>query len=345
MKIRIYRWFIIAGLWLLSASLPVKAASPVEYMSSLMVPLEKTKDDTWNYLKAVTRGRGGRKVESARQDLLAQLKSSKFEVKKKAAYESDVSLRDAVVNYLELSYIVLKEDFDKILDMEDIAEQSYDLMEAYLLAKEKANDKLSSAFDSVVTVQAAFAEKYGITLLAAEKDKTSEKIRKASESLSYYNQVYLIFFKCYKQEAYVLDAMQRNDITALAQNTATFVQYCDESLTKAKSLESYRGDAILKTAVQRILHFYQREAEEDFPAISDFYVKKDNFEKIQKAFESKSKNERTQEDVNRMNTARQEYNTSVNKVNQIMNASNDSRNRELKSWNEQVENFFTTHSK
>lgn len=162
MKIRIYRWFIIAGLWLLSASLPVKAASPVEYMSSLMVPLEKTKDDTWNYLKAVTRGRGGRKVESARQDLLAQLKSSKFEVKKKAAYESDVSLRDAVVNYLELSYIVLKEDFDKILDMEDIAEQSYDLMEAYLLAKEKANDKLSSAFDSVVTVQAAFAEKYGI---------------------------------------------------------------------------------------------------------------------------------------------------------------------------------------
>ena len=36
-------------------------------------------------------------------------------------------------------------------------------------------------------------------------------IRKASESLSYYNQVYLIFFKCYKQEAYVLDAMQRND--------------------------------------------------------------------------------------------------------------------------------------
>lgn len=75
-----------------------------------------------------------------------------------------------------MTYTVLKEDFDKILDMEDIAEQSYDFMEVYVLAKELANN---------------------ITLVEGEMDKKSQKINKASNVLEYYNDVYLIFFKSY----------------------------------------------------------------------------------------------------------------------------------------------------
>ena len=50
--------------------------------------------------------------------------------------------RDSVVRYLELSYAVLNNDYAKIMDMEEISEQSYDAMEAYMLAQQIANDKM-----------------------------------------------------------------------------------------------------------------------------------------------------------------------------------------------------------
>jgi len=49
--------------------------------------------------------------------------------------------------------------------MEDVAEQSYDLMEAYLLAKERAGDKLDEAYKKVANQQKIFAEQNISSLL------------------------------------------------------------------------------------------------------------------------------------------------------------------------------------
>jgi len=186
---------ILFGLSL--ASYKVQAQSTrgaVDYMDEMFTSFNKPKDDIWQYMKAITRGKGARKVENKRQNLLNELKNAKNEVERIGNFQSDDSLKNAVVKYLDLSYTVLKEDFGKILDMEDIVEQSYDLMEAYLLAKEMANDKLQNSFDEVVLAEKEFANKHNITLLTAENDKTSEKIELAGKTLKYYNKIYLIFF-------------------------------------------------------------------------------------------------------------------------------------------------------
>lgn len=264
---------ILFGLAFISSKIQAQSdESPVSYMNKIFKAIDESKNDTWLYLKAVTRGKGAKKVESKRHNLLIKLKDTKYEVQRIGKFNSDDSLKNAVINYLNLSYIVLKEDFEKILDMEDIAEQSYDLMEAYLLAKEKANDKLNDSFDEVVLAQKEFAKKHDITLLEAENDKTSEKIKKASETLKYYNEIYLIFFKSYKQEAYVLDAMLRNDINGFEQNTSTLSLYAEEGLEKVINLKGFQGDAILKIGVKKMLLFYKNEAKNDFPAMTDFYI-------------------------------------------------------------------------
>jgi hypothetical protein len=318
--------------------------SPVSYMNTIFTAMEKPKLDTWQYLKAVTRGKGALSIDNKRQDLLNEIKKAKYDVGKIGRYKGDDTLKNAVIEYLDMSYTVLKEEYDKILNMEEIAEQSYDLMEAYLLAKEKANEKLNESYDKVIFAQQAFAGKYNITLVNGEIDKTSEKIIKAGKALKYYNELYLIFFKSYKQEAYVLDAMERNDISAFEQNTNTLALYTNESLEKLTTLEAYLGDPNLKSNLKKALTFYKYEAENDFPSMTDYFIKKDNFEKIKKSFESINENKRTQQDIDSFNNAVNEFNAAAQKANQISKAGNSKREKMLNEWNMAVDNFFSKYS-
>lgn len=314
------------------------------HMSEIFTTIDDTKKETWKYLKAVTRGKRARKIEKQRKELTSKIKVTKYNVNRIKSINSEDSLKQTIVDYLDLNYIVLTEDFDKILDMEDIAEQSYDDMEAYILAKEKASEKLDSAFETVVVAQQNFADKYGITLHEAEGDRRSEKIQQASRTLKYYNDIYLIFFKSYKQEAYVLDAMSRNDVNSMEQNINSLITITEEGLGKVDELEDFDNDPILKNALKRMLNFYKYEAERDFAAMTDFYIKKDNFEKISKRFESIKPRNRTKEDINEYNKAVNEYNAAAKKTNKIMETNNKNREKYLSDWNDMIEKFFKKYS-
>ncbi len=60
-------------------------------------------------------------------------------------FEGDASLRDAYKDYWSVLLSVFTEEYHKIVDMEEVAEQSYDAMETYLLVQEKAGEKMDEA--------------------------------------------------------------------------------------------------------------------------------------------------------------------------------------------------------
>ncbi|SFT89669.1 hypothetical protein SAMN05216474_3017 [Lishizhenia tianjinensis] len=318
--------------------------SSVEYMNSVLEPIAELKKETWNYMKAVTKGKGARKVEGKRMELIMGLKNAKREVAKISDYKGDDNLRTEAEEYLGMSITVLEEDFGKILDMEDIAEQSYDLMEAYLLAKEKANDKLQAAGDELDAAQRTFADANDITLVEAESDKTSEKIKKAGKALRYYNEIYLIFFKVYKQEAYVIDAQNRQDVMAMEQNINTLKADAEAGLEKLAALEAFDGDKTLIAACKEAMEFYLDEAENTFPAMLNFYLAKDNFDKAKETFEATKKKDRTQKVVDKYNNAGKKYNEAVGEFNKVNESSNDERGDTLKNWNKSVDKFFSNHA-
>jgi hypothetical protein len=249
-----------------------------------------------------------------------------------------------VADYLEMSYTVLNEDFEKILDMEEIAEQSYDLMEAYMTAKEKAGDKLNEALENLKEFETKFAEKYGVTLVDNEGDDIDKKIRKTGEVLKYYNKLYLIFFKCYKQEAYLVDAQNREDISSIEQNINTMNNFCDEALNEISEIKGYQGDISLKSSLKQVILFFKREAEENYPKIVDFYLTKDDFESAEKLINNKKKKDITEEDINNYNSAVNEYNKALKEVNLLNKKMNKDRETYFNLWNNSVDKFFQKHT-
>jgi hypothetical protein len=318
------------------------AAEAAEYMGVIAQHFEQISRSTMSYTSAASHGKSARKIDKRRTELLASVKTAGLEVRKLKPFYGDRSYRDSVLSYLQICNHVLNEDYGKILNLEEIAEQSYDAMEAYLLTKEKADEKLEQAFDVVKSQQQSFAARNNIKLVEGQS-KLGSKLEKTSEVYNYYNKVYLLFFKSYKNEAYYLEATSREDVNAMEQTRNSLQSSSKEDLAKLSGLTHYKGDNTLKQACLQMLNFYQSEATTSGTEINNFLLRKSEFEKIKKAFEGKRASDRTKADIDTYNKAVNEFNAGIARYNAVTNDLNKRRSTLLNQWNKASTEFLDRH--
>lgn len=317
--------------------------SPVthmEFFTSRELELSKKYLD---YMSQVAHGSRARKMEKRRQELIGQIRQSLNEANRLRPYQGDASLRDAYKKYWDILYKVFNEDYHKIVDMEEIAEQSYDHMEAYLMAQEKAGEVLAHAHEEIEPVYAAFAEKNNVRLVDGGDTKLAKKMRLVSAVNAYYHDIFLIFFKSYKQEAYVMDALNRKDVNGLEQNRGTLLKYAEEGLQRLDTIRAFDGDNSLVQACRNVLAFHKLEADKHLPGLNDFLLKNDEFEKTRKAFEAKPAGKRTQSDIDIYNEAVNDLNSALESSNKVLAAMNTSRDKVLEGWNDARQRFMNGH--
>lgn len=295
-----------------------------------------------SYMSGSSHGKSLRKVEKRRQELLNSIEEMRFKVHDMPSFKGDKTLREASVNYLKTMYSVFNEDYAKIVNMEEIAEQSYDAMEAYLLVQEKANEKLREAGAKRRVVWDEFAKKNNVNVI----NNTSElemKLDKAEKVNAYYHQVYLVFFKSHKQEMYLIAAIDEKNVNSIEQTRNALIKYTTEGLTKLDDMKPFEGDASLVVACRNVLKFLQDEASDKVGVMTDFIMKSENFEKVKKAFDAIPASKRTQADVNNYNKAVNEMNKGVGQYNNTNKQLNDKRNAMVKMWNSAVSSFLDNH--
>ena len=127
----------------------VYAQTAVEYMNVFTTEYGKIQQDMWDYTSSVSHGKSARKVEKRRAELIQTSTAALNKAKSAKAFNGSTQFRDSVIEFLRINNIVLKEDYAKIVDMEAVSEESYDAMEAYMLARDRANDKLVQASEMV----------------------------------------------------------------------------------------------------------------------------------------------------------------------------------------------------
>jgi hypothetical protein len=315
--------------------------SPDGYLDHINNQFIMVSNDMMSYTSAASHGKSARKVEKRRVEVMQSIKEAISNLKRAKPYKGDPSLRDSVVSYFQISALVLKEDYGKIVNMEEVAEQSYDAMEAYMLAKELADEKLHQAFVKAQTEYREFAIKYNIKLIESNS-KLSKKLEETDLVFKYYNRLYLIFFKSYKDESYYMKALEKSDLGALEQTKNALQESSTEGLKKASPIPSYQGDKSLKVACDRMLEFYKYEVSKTADIV-DYYLKKENFEKIKKAFDAKRENEKNKQDYDAYNKAVNEFNLAVNRYNSVNNELNKKRNEALNTWNKASSDFLDNH--
>lgn len=319
--------------------------SPVAHMSQITETDAGLQKKYLSYMSTVAHANSARKMEKRREELIMSIRDAIRNTSKIPLYKDDPALRDTYVQYLEILLSVFNEDYHKIVDMEAIAEQSYDNMEAYLLAQEQAEAKLQEAAKKIEPAYNDYAARHNVTLVESEKEnKVSKKLEVIGKVNEYYHKVYLIFFKSTHQEGYLMKAIQDNDINAIEQNRGVQAKYAEEGLTSLDQVKTFQGkDASLANACRKALTFYKQEADTKVQVITDYMLKVDEFEKLRKAMEAKSDKQRTQADIDRYNKAVAEMNASINNYNKTIGTLNDERARVINDWNTASKKFMDAH--
>jgi hypothetical protein len=312
-----------------------------EYMDYITKMNNGLSEKYISYLSGISHGKSARKVEKRRQEVVNSIYEARSSVQGLTPYKGDRSLKDSTVAYYKILLNVFNEDYAKIVDMEEIAEQSYDAMEAYMLAQKKAQEKLKEASKAQYEAQHQFAEKHNVTLVEG-KSELGNKIKIASAVMEHYDDVYLIFFKPYKQESYLLEAVNGKDIISIEQNLNALKNFSEEGLEKLKSLKGYNGDGSLIAACRNMLYFYKEEAQKG-SAITDFLLKEEFFMKTKKAFDAKPAGKRTKQDVDEYNKVVRDSNAAVKTYNEQNGKLNSRRTAELNNWNKTVKGYLDNY--
>lgn len=317
--------------------------SPTDYLSYINKEQTNISKSTWKYTSAVAHSKSARKIDATRKQLIKNIQTSKKRIGElQDGYKGDTDYKNQVIQYFDICEKNLNEEYDKIVNMQEVAEQSYDYMEAYILMRNLINDKLDSENDKVNEAFKSFALKYNIPL--SDKDtELGKKIKISNDVFAYHTTLYLIFFKANFTDGNLSQAIDRKDLGAIQQNAGALQLYAEEGLDKLKTIKPYNGDASVWNATKKALEYYKKEAQEYVPKVIGFFMFNDKFENAKTSIESKATSERSKEEIASFNTMVKQVNKEIESFNKTSNSNFQDKKTSVENWNAVGDAFISKH--
>lgn len=316
--------------------------TPNAYLSFIGKENKKISRSMWKYTKSVAHSKSARKVEGDRKRLIKALERAMIKIKKAKAFKGEDTYKQKVVAYMDLRTKLLKNDYAKIVDLKEVAAQSYDFMEAYILAQKKVDDRLQEAQESYENALNAYAARNNIQLIESEND-LSKKMKISNEVFEHRNEVYLIFFKSNMQESLLLNAVSTSDISAMQQNMNALQTFAKEGIEAMDTITTYKEDATLIEATKKALEFYLDETQNELPKMIEFFLMNEKFTAIKEAIDKKKPKDRTEKEIEQYNSMVNEYNKSITDFNQLNQTLNQKRTQIINQWNAASAKFLSRH--
>src|SRR5664279_328367 len=95
-----------------------------DYMTAISNAQVEMDQKYMAYISASAHIRRERKIERMRTQALESISNAKYRTMALPKYKGDNSLRQAGIDYIQFCYRIFNEDYTKIVNMEEIAEQS-----------------------------------------------------------------------------------------------------------------------------------------------------------------------------------------------------------------------------
>ncbi|WP_121665360.1 LIC11966 family surface protein [Mesonia aquimarina] len=316
-------------------------SSASAYLDFVSGEQQEITQNMWKYNKAMAHDKSDRNVERKRKNLIKSVEKSIEKIEDAGTFEGE-EYKKEVLHNLILYKNLLRQDYEKIIDMKAVAEKSYDMMEAYINTQEMTSQKMTEAQQLYEQNFKAYAKKHNINIVDNETD-LGRKMKISGEVFDYYNEVYLIFFKVNFNESYLMDAIEQNNVSAIQQSANALKQSAENGLLELEKIEAYKKDRSLIKSTRKAFEFYIDEVENKIPEITSFLILNEDFAKIKKAIDDTPQRKRTKEQVDAYNKKVKEVNAAVNNYNKLNNDLYEDRQVVINHVNQANEEFLARH--
>ncbi|WP_452221963.1 hypothetical protein [Lacinutrix salivirga] len=334
--------FLLLAIFLITFSAQAqKFKTPVDYLNFVGKELNTITKNNWKYTKAIAHSKSAKTIKGKRNVLVKSVQKALLKLQRAEGYDGD-EFKNQVLALMRLNENMLNQDYAKIIDMKEVAEQSYDLMEAYLLARELADKKMTEAQELYEQQFQAFADKYNVNIIENESD-LSKNMKLSNEVFKIYNDMYLLNFKVRINEIYLWDAISKQDVSAIQQNANALKTSAIEGLTLLKTAPIYKNDKSLIENTKETFEFYIEEVDKYIPQIVDFYVLSEDVKSLQETIEKTPQKKRTKEQVDGFNKKVKEVNKAISNYNKVNKTLNAKRQKIVEQLNATNSKFLSKH--
>lgn len=326
-----------------SKEVAAQSSPDVVYMQKITTELKHTSTASWNYVRASMQFKPEAEIDRLLNLVVLDVKAAYKNVSALGAFNGDASFRDSVLSYLNNANKLMTDEFSSLREKRNVANKSYADMVALITAEDAANTKLIKQFDFVKEEQKKFAAKNNIKLLDA-KDNPSLKLLTALKVIKHYNQAYLIFFKCSKQEDAWLSALDSNSVPLLTQTSAALQKFATDGLAKLDTLTPYENDTTLIHSAREALKFFYYEAKEKAPGLNELLAAKVKFEKVKANFNAIPEDKQTEQNIQAYNKAVDDYSTKVEQYNATTGELNKKRAAVLGAFDKSISLYLARNT-
>ncbi|WP_047547663.1 hypothetical protein [Psychroserpens sp. Hel_I_66] len=312
-----------------------------EYLDFVGEEQQEITKNMWKYTKAVAHSKSDRSIDGKRKKLLKTIDQAIAKITRADGFEDD-DYKNKVLKHMTFNKNLLNHDYAKIIDMKEVAEQSYDAMEAYILAQEMADQKMEESQQEYEKDFYDYANKHNITIVESESD-LGKKMKISNEVFEHYHDMYLTYFKVYINEIYLMDAIAKNDVSAIQQNANALAAAAKEGLEILKTKDAYKKDSAIINATKKAFEFFIEESENHIPKITEFLIVNEDFETIKTTLEQTNERKRTKEQIDNYNKKVNEVNKGADLYNKTNADLNNKRQNIINNLNEANSNFLSKH--
>lgn len=317
--------------------------TPVDYLNYIGKETDIISRTTWKYTTTVAHTKNARRIDATRKSLVKSIQNAAKKIDLlKDGYKGDVEYKNQLLAYFSILEKQINSEYDKIIDMQEVAEQSYDYMEAYIMTRDLVNAKINEEVDKLNANQKIFANKYNIQI-GEDTSELGKKMKISNEVFENHTQLYLIFFKVNFTESVLLKAIESNDVSAIQQNSNALESYSKEGMEKLKTFKPYKNDMSLVLATNKVLEFTKKEALELSPTVTSFIMLNQKFQESKKTMDNKSASNRSKEEIDNFNKLVNEVNAAVGNYNRTINKFNTDRTNTINNWNVSGDNFIARY--
>ncbi len=315
--------------------------SAIDYLNFIGEEQTEVTKSMWKYTKAVAHSKRDSKISKRREQLIDQITTSKKNITKANGFDGN-DFKNNVLELIRVNESILKQDYAQIIDMKEVAEQSYDLMEAYILAQELADKKMEESQATYEKQLLEFAGKHKINIVENDSD-LSKKMAKSNEVFSYNNKLYLLFFKVYINDVYLNEAINTKDLSGIQQNSNALNIAAKNGLEQLETMEAYGSDKALLIATKEVFDFYVSMTTNDIPKLIDFHILEEEFKTLTNSIEQTPAKKRTKEQIDTYNKKVKAFNNGVATFNKTNQNLNNNKQRIFNDYENTKQSFLSRH--
>ncbi len=278
---------------------------PVEYNNFIVTQMNGVVGKNLEYISQSVHSENFEQIELKRKNVLKQIESAHKAISTTKAYEKGESLQSECVAVLNLYKGVFGAEMEEVNILKEGSQASFEAMETYFSAQDKAEKNLARATDRFYRAQKSFLKSHDIKMEVSEDEEQNNVLQEISDVNQYVRDLYLIYFQMTKYSTIFLESAGNNDKAGIDGKRKRLVSAANRASEKLNKIPGFKGDNAFLNATKKLVTLYKD-------------LGKNGFVDIVKVVKSKQE-DLTQTDVDAYNKAIEKLNTKAPMLNNEFN--------------------------